>query len=401
MSIDNSLNVNSSLAQLTGEIRQAGQPNVQELTCLALQGLVPMLDLEKQLFCHRLVRTERGIIQEGISPRYTIMTLLGLRKLEEAGAHLPIDITSVYEALAHDTKWIRGAGDLGLMIWLTATFAPDQLKTFFGRFDLDTALDRYADARQGRTMELSWFLAGLAHSALAQPEILPDLIDLASEAYHRLEANQGERGFFGHMSRKKSVKGFLRGRIGSFADQIYPIYAISKFATAFSIKEPLKAAEDCAMAICSAQGELGQWWWLYESHAGRVASRYPVYSVHQHGMAPMGLFALEEATGQSFDEFIYKGLRWIYGSNELSEDMRDRSESLVWRCILPKNKGTKYRDTLMSFFRTPVLDPAGTDNGPFEILFEERPYESGWLLYAFAGRVQRQADLESPESAGR
>ena len=61
-------------------------------------------------------------------------------------------------------------------------------------------------------------------------------------------------------------------------------------------------------------------------------------------MAPMGLFALEEATGQDFGENIFRGLRWIYGSNELGADVRDFERNVIWRCILPKNKKTKYWD---------------------------------------------------------
>lgn len=352
-----------------------------------------MFDPEKQLFCHRLVRGEQGYVREGESPRYTLMTLLGLREIERAGVHVPFDTDAIYSASAHNTSWIHGVGDLGLMMWLTAAFAPDQLEGLFRRFTLEGALERHADARQTRTMELSWFLAGLAHAAVAAPEIVPDLIDVACETYHRLEENQSECGLFVHMNRRKSLAGFLRGRIGSFADQIYPIYACSMFAQAFHVQEPIKMALDCALAICRAQGESGQWWWLYETETGRVASQYPVYSVHQHGMAPMGLFALEQATGRSFDEPIYKGLRWIYGFNELSEDMRSSSRSLVWRCIAPKNKGRKYRDILTSLFRTSMRDPMPTNVGPLEILFEERPYECGWLLFAFGSRLDRKPDF--------
>ena len=149
--------------------------------------------------------------------------------------------------------------------------------------------------------------------------------------------NRGQHGLFGHKGRKNSLSGRLRGHIGSFADQVYPIYAMSKFAKTFHLEEPLGSALTCATAICRAQGKSGQWWWLYDSRSARVSSRYPVYSVHQYGMAPMCLFAVEDATGQSFREPIYKGLRWIYGDNELSVDMRDATETLIWRCILPGN----------------------------------------------------------------
>jgi hypothetical protein len=155
---------------------------------------------------------------------------------------------------------------------------------------------------------------------------------------------------------------------------------MARFASAFGVDEPLGSALECASAICGAQGHFGQWWWLYDSRGGQTSSRYPVYSVHQQGMAPMGLFALEEATGQSFGNHIYKGLRWIYGANELDLDMRDFSQSLIWRCILPKSRQTKYWDTALSLVRQTKEDATA---GPLEILFEDRPYELGWLLYAF------------------
>jgi hypothetical protein len=356
-------------------------PSIPDLNALALRGLVPMFNEEKQLFCHRLVRTERGLVQDGLSPRYTIMTLLGLREFERAGGTSTFDTNRLYNSFIRDIGWINCVGDLGLTLWLTATFAPDQLTNFIRRTDLNTALTRYLDARHARTTELAWFLAGLAHAGMASRQIATELTDLAVETYHKLEENQGEYGFFGHMSRAKSWAGILRGRIGSFADQIYPVYALSKFAVAFHIEEPLGAALEGATAICKAQGELGQWWWLYDSQEGRISSRYPVYSVHQQGMAPMGLFALQEAAGQNFQEHIYRGLRWIYGSNELKVDMRDLDHGLVWRCIRAKSKQTKYWDTALSLVRTPKENASV---GPLEVLFEDRPYELGWLLYAFA-----------------
>ena len=365
----------------SGSLQVAANLDVRELNSLAARGLVSMFDTEKQLFCYRLVRTERAHVREGLSPRYTIMTLLGLREFERNGGSTPFDTQVLYESFARDTSWIHGAGDLGLMVWLTATFAPDELSRFFRAVNLPVALDRYADARQARTMELAWFLAGLAHAAMGSPKTAAALTDLAVETYHRMKQNQSQHGFFGHMAEKKSLGGILRGRIGSFADQIYPIYAMAKFATAFNVEEALGSALACASAICRAQGALGQWWWLYDSRTGRTSSRYPVYSVHQHGMAPMGLFALEQATGQSFQENIDRGLRWVYGSNELGVDMRDLAQNLIWRCILPRNKWTLYWDPAMSLVRPPKESASVV---PLEVLFEERPYESGWLLYAFA-----------------
>ena len=382
--------LNSQMSPASSQPRTTPACDVRELLSLAARGLVAMFDEDHQLFCHRLLRTDHGIVREGLSPRYTIMTLLGLRELELAGVNSSFDVHEIYESLARDTNWIQGIGDLGLQIWLTAAFDSDQLGNLFSTFDCETALDRYADAQQARTMELAWFLAGLAHAGDKSPRLLSSLTDLSVEIYHRIEENQGEYGLFGHMGTKNSLAGRLRGRIGSFADQVYPIYAISKFAKVFQVEDPLGPALECAAAICGAQGELGQWWWLYDARSGRVSSRYPVYSVHQHGMAPMGLLAVEEVTGHDFTEYVYKGLRWICGTNELGVDMRESAENLIWRCILPKKSQTKYWEIAVHAIRSPREE---AQLHSLRVLHEQRPYEFGWLLFALARNAQRDPSL--------
>jgi hypothetical protein len=108
-------------------------------------------------------------------------------------------------------------------------------------------------------------------------------------------------------------------------------------------------------------------------------------------MAPMGLFAVEEASGQSFKQFIYKGLLWIYGNNELGADMRDGAENLIWRCILPKKSQSKYWEMAMSVVRSPRED---AEVGSLKILYEQRPYEFGWLLFALARNSETEPFLK-------
>jgi hypothetical protein len=375
----------------SSQLDRAQSRDVRELISFSTRGLLPMFDADKQIFCHRLLRTEQGIVSEGLSPRYTIMTLLGLREVELAGMDTPFDTQAIFASFVRETDWIQGIGDLGLLIWLTATFDPDRLGKLFSTFHCETALDRCPDAQEARTMELAWFLAGLAHAAETTPKLVSTLTDSSLKTYRRLKENQGEYGLFGHLSTKNSLVGRLRGRIGSFADQIYPVYAMAKFAKAFHFEEPLDPALQCATAVCRAQGELGQWWWLYDARSGRVSSRYPVYAVHQHGMAPMGLFAVQQATGQSFKKFIYKGLAWIYANNELGVDMRDTTQNLIWRCILPKNSQKKYWEMVSGLVRSSNQDvPARS----LKVLYEQRPYEFGWLLFAFAKNAEAQPGYE-------
>jgi hypothetical protein len=233
-------------------------------------------------------------------------------------------------------------------------------------------------------MELAWFLSGLAHVMLSDVRCtLPDLSGMAKRACESLCLNQGEHGFFGHLSRNTTFSGRLRGRIGSFADQVYPIYGLSKFYEARGSAGALDRARRCADAICRVQGELGQWWWHYDATSGKVLEQYPVYSVHQEGMAPMALFALEHAAGLTYREPIEKGLAWIFGRNEIGSDLRDPS-GIVWRCLKYRQR---YRTQLDRVGGLLGRNGNGSAGNQLTILHECRPYELGWLLYAFAGKA--------------
>ncbi|MGH9822191.1 MAG: hypothetical protein ACREDR_02870, partial [Blastocatellia bacterium] len=248
-----------------------------ELVELSVRGLLPMFDSSSRQFCFRMVQTPAGLRREGLSHRYTVITLLGLCELERAGTPSPFPISSILEQLLEDKKWPVGAGDFGLLLWLTSIRAPEKLPALLSRFNLRNALDAYADVRAGLTMELAWLLTGLSRAILSARPELPGLADLARTTYSALVKNQG-RGFFGHVSTSKTIAGRLRGWMGSFADQVYPILAMTRYSQAFESREALSRALECGRAICRVQGPLGQWWWHYDSRAGKVASMYPVFS---------------------------------------------------------------------------------------------------------------------------
>jgi len=357
------------------------QRAIRRLTALAVNGLVPMFDAEKQLFCFKLKQTATGTVREGLSRRYTMITLMGLHRMEESGASSPVEIMPVFDGLLANTDWVDNVGDLGLLLWLCALVAPQRLEEVAHRLDVKSALTRFRDARHGSTMELAWFLTGLSHASLASPEQLTDLRDLAVETYRLLSKNQGEQGIFRHVAKRENIADIFRKGIGCFADQVYPIYAMTKFWQAFQFEKAAEKALDCALAICEAQGSLGEWWWHYDSSNGLVAGRYPVYSVHQHGMAPMVLFALGEAIQSDFSPWIYKGLQWI-SDNELDFDLEDSPANVVWRCI---SVSTAHRYWKAAIAKLTRREDRRSRDG-VRVLFECRPYELGWLLYAFAGR---------------
>jgi len=358
----------------------ADEAKIRALNSLSIRGLTSMFDDRRQLFCNRLVRTERGLEREGLSQRYTLMTLMGLRRGEAFGLRNPFNSEGILNGLVRDMKWIDNIGDLGLLLWACALIAPERFEEVYRKLNVAAAIHRDRLAIEEYTMEMAWFLAGLAHGALEGQKCIPGLAGLAERSYEIICNNQGCNGIFGHRASGKKSAGAFRGRLGSFADQVYPIYAFSKFSSAFAHEEALKRAQACAETICSAQGPLGQWWWHYDSRAGRMVGKYPVYSVHQDAMAPMALFALGESSGQDYGTWIFKGLAWIYGQNELNFNLCDESAGIVWRCIhLPKPAA--YVEQAASVFGCGPLSKVPTK---LRVRFEDRPYHFGWALYAFA-----------------
>jgi hypothetical protein len=353
---------------------------IRALNTLSVKGLAPMFDHQSQLFCNRLVRTEKGLEREGLSPRYTLMTLMGLHRGQKFGLRNPFNSEAILNGLLKDRRWLDNIGDLGLLLWTCALLAPGRYEEVYRDFNVAAAMDHYRGAREGHTMEMAWLLAGLAHGALAGQKTIPGLADLAGKSFEAVRRNQGRNGIFGHLAGGGGVTGVFRGRLGSFADQVYPIYAFSKFGSAFEHDEALKLARDCAHTICTVQGPLGQWWWHYDSHSGRVVGKYPVYSVHQDAMAPMALFALTESSGEDYSPWIFQGLPWIYGENELNFSLCDAEVNIVWRCIYLSKLATYVREAASLW----GFGPQTSVPGGLRVRFEDRPYHFGWELYAFA-----------------
>jgi len=357
---------------------------IRSLCDQSIQGLERMFDRNKKVFCYRVRKTEEGIVCDGESFRYTIITLLGLKRYEQHIGSSPISIREVLNELVNKSASIKYSGDAGLLLWLTAMAAPKQLEEVYSRLDIANAWESFRDASDGMTTELSWLLTGLCYAILKGDGQLPRVAETATKVYDTIKANFGRKGIFRHQH-GRSVIGALRGNIGCFADQVYPIYAFTRFAETHSSSEALEISRQCSDAICDLQGSHGQWWWYYDAKTGKTAGRYPVYSVHQEGMAPMALFAAAEKTGADYEAPIYKGLEWITGNNELGVDMRDFARRTIWRNFYERrwNHNRKF-ELVAAILGNRTHDD---DHVNLEILYECRPYCLGWLLYAFADKV--------------
>ncbi len=197
---------------------------------------------------------------------------------------------------------------------------------------------------------------------------------------------------------------WYRAHVGSFADQVYPIQALARLHGSAADPEALAVANAVARAICDAQGPAGQWWWHYDSRTGGVVEGYPVYTVHQHAMAPMALLDLADAGGDAHLAEICRGLRWLAAPPEAAASstpaLRPMARRrlrpspataqlvlddppITWRKIARADhrklvRGVRAASTrLHPRTRLAVLDRMYP---PGAVDFECRPYELGWLL---------------------
>ena len=70
---------------------------------------------------------------------------------------------------------------------------------------------------------------------------------------------------------------------------------------------------------------------MYNVRTGQVVDAYPVYSVHQDGMAPMALLKLVRMGDRNYVSAINKGLDWLNKRNALELDMVDEKWRTIWR----------------------------------------------------------------------
>jgi hypothetical protein len=175
--------------------------------------------------------------------------------------------------------------------------------------------------------------------------------------------------------------------VGSFADQVYPIQALARLHGSAADPEALAVANAVAKVICDAQGPAGQWWWHYDSRTGAVVEGYPVYTVHQHAMAPMALLDLAGAGGDAHLAEICRGLRWLAAPPEATAaQLVLEDPPITWRKIARADhrklvRGVRAASTrLHPRSRVAVLDRMYP---PGAVDYECRPYELGWLLLAW------------------
>jgi hypothetical protein len=353
----------------------------------ALAALPRMLDPRAGVF----VFTVRPSGPAGQSLRYTCITLIGLVAAARAGLRSGLDVHRLVTGVAERAREITNLGELGLLLWCLS----DHHQALMPAHDAILAQIPTTPERLDTltSTELGWLVSGLSRTAALAPA-RREIADRADAAYEVLRGNYAETtGLFCYGGRAGGrLRRHLRRQLGFFDNQVYGILAGVDYSRAFNDHPALAMAERCTEQILAAQGPLGQWAWHYDICTGAVVDRYPVYSVHQHGMAPMALRAVAEATGRRFDDALDRSVAWLFGANELGETMLDHDRGVIWRSIRRRVARGKLIHVfkLLSLARLERsrerLARMVNTRGRLERDLECRPYELGWLLLALARR---------------
>ncbi|MFI0356757.1 hypothetical protein [Actinomadura sp. 9N407] len=393
-----------------GAADAAARGVIEELIGQALRGLPRMRSArdgdDPFVFTMRGEHGGRSAVPAGQSLRYAAIVALGARLLPEdeqraaLAGQTAAELTGLLLSRLKDTgaSAVTSLGDVALVCWAAAETGHD---------GLPQALERLAGAdRPGRgpvyTVDAAWVVSALAAARAAGALDSPaggssggsagrqaggpaDTAGHLGRARRRLLDGLNGRPLYTHAVGGRGLVPRYRAHVGCFADQVYPIQALARLGD----DESLASAGTVAGAICAAQGPAGQWWWHYDARTGGVVEGYPVYSVHQHAMAPMALLDLAEAGGADHLGAIARGVGWLAGPPETDVPLMPGDPVMTWRKVARNDprkavRGARAATTVLRPVRNPkrtaalerVFPPGAVDR-------ECRPYELGWLLYSW------------------
>jgi hypothetical protein len=367
--------------------------SMSRLRDMAIRGLARMYRPNEGLFAFRIRRRGEDLPLEGSSHRYTAIALIGLASEDEAVQASVLAGIGVREACARLVSAVGGLenlGDVALVLWAACAAGYPERQSVAERLLVLQPVEATHP-----TVEVAWALAALCADFDAPVEPLRNRL-----ARRLIASFEPRAGMFPHAL--GGLPGGFRGHVCCFADLVYPIHALARYAELFGDAEARDVALRCAGAICARQGTDGQWWWHYDLRTGDVLERYPVYAVHQDAMAPMALFALERAGCIDLRSPIARGLAWLARAPELKGgSLIDEGAGLIWRKVARREprKLARYTQAAVSrlhpAFRTPGLDMLFP---PCVVDYEDRPYHLGWLLHAWpAGRAARWDERAIPQ----
>ena len=360
-----------------------------QLVTLALRCLPRMYQPDRRLFCFKMVERNGQMIPVDVSTRYTAMVIIGLQHAATCGQTVPWPMDNLLDGLLAQTASVRSIGDLGLILWATSVCDPIRTASVFDEIQRRWPHDVTRSDSPLETMQLAWLVSGLCHYRNSHPHD-SQAEGMLTSAYNRLVNAHFEREtFLYYFSSRlfRPVRKRLIHQICYFAEQVYGIQALLFYAQTTHNTEAQVLAAKTANVLVSHQTSTGGWRWLYNARTNVVVDTYPIYTVHQLGMAPMALLPLTNPAGDPLTTAIQNGVNWVFGENELNRSMLDEQHDVIWRSIKARSFH-RQRQLLHKAFSVANLGALGNKSwlqpSSFQVDYECRPYELGWLLYALS-----------------
>ena len=349
---------------------------VFQMRSIAVHALRGMYQPREGLFVFRKKKGPSGIIYEGLSRRYTAIVLIALagEKSDLAESILGGQtLGNVCRRLEQSVSVAPNVGDVALTLWACCALNISDRRR--SREMLRELLQRDGGCS---TVEAAWALKAFCIDCDAAVGDMRERL-----AGRLMSAFNSEAGIFPHFIGNGRS---LRDHVSCFADQVYPIQALSAYHLWSEDKKALEVASRCGQKICELQGTGGQWWWHYDRRTGKVVEGYPVYSVHQDAMAPMALYDLHLSGGPDYSAAIAKGLSWMLNAPEINKSLIDPTHCAIWRKVDRRGPRKLCRyikaaaSRIHASFRVSWIDRLFQ---PVTVDYECRPYHLAWLLYAW------------------
>ena len=352
----------------------------KQLENFCCANLTQALNPETHLYDRQLRNNRWEATQGTENLTSTCICLIGIDRaginLEAIGLKPAQTLNAVFK-LANYRPYLGG---IGLIIWANAVYDGILLKELQPQINI--SFNHFADYMTSLTsMETAWLVTGLLHEYNRTQDVKTEqYMNMALEAlmsrYHH------NTHLMIHADPRSPWRQRLRRWVANFADQIYAVQAFALVAIKTGDDRVKLMANNLANQLVKFQGEWGQWWWHYNPRHGKVIQSYPVYSVHQHSMAPMAFAALNRATGQDLSAAIERGRAWL-SHNELNINLIDDQAQTIWRDIdyrLSRFKEVSRK--VHSLLGHPSNET--TAMAKLALNYETRPYEWGWCLYSGA-----------------
>lgn len=357
---------------------------VQTVCKIATRGLARYyLPNSNQLPFTTLRRGENFWNLAGDSVRYAAICQIGIQQWLRYNPQDVQMLPNLWSLLKSRINHIENLGDMALCLWAAADAQNQDVEAWAKAFA--NLWQRYKN--ECNSVELGWAVQATVLSVQLNDSKLNTSITPILEESHRLLSGlfRQEMGLFQRNYRGGRMQ--IDRFVASFADQVYPILALATYG---QLMRDAKSREYAAMAndsICCHQGPQGQWMWHYDTQHGMVCEEYPVFSVHQHSMAPMAVLASDKVNKTDHTQAIELGLKWLWGNNELNANMISLDQDIIWRDI-ERREPAKISRILRGLCCVYGLDSLHRclkkSRFGFKINYECRPYEYGWILYAWA-----------------